>query len=277
MKEKILITDVTARDGLQVLPKSIPTSSKLELIRRLREAGCSSLEVTSFVNPQKVPQFYDAKELLAAIDFKDQALVLIPNVRGLERALEVGAKNINVLSSASDAFAKKNLGKDLGSHFLELDKVLILAQKEHLKVRASLSMAFFCPDEKEISLNRLEEQLQFFSSRGVEEIVLCDTCSGANSFLLKRSLSVFKKFPQIGLHLHSQGGREMVLIEEALGLGIRLFETGLKESGGCPFNEGSKSNTSTEDLVELLQNLGQESGIDLASLREVQKFYRTLL
>ena len=277
MKEKILITDVTARDGLQALSKSIPTSSKLELIRRLREAGCSSVEVTSFVNPQRVPQFDDAKELLAAIDFKVEAIVLIPNLRGLERALEVGVKRINLLSSASDAFAKKNLGKDLGTHLIELDKVLKLAQKEHLIVRASLSMAFYCPDEKEIPLHRLEEQFHFFSSRGVEEIILCDTCSKADSFLLKRSLSVFKTFPRIGLHLHAQNGRELPLIEEALGQGIRLFETGLKETGGCPFNEGSKSNTSTEDLVALLQNLGQESGIDLASLREVQNFYRTLI
>lgn len=277
MKDKIFITDVTPRDGLQNLKKIIPVENKIELIERLSLAGCSELEVTSFVHPRKVPQFNDAELLLSHFKNKDSFYVLIPNLKGLQRALQTGIRNICLISSVSETFSKKNLGKGIPAHLKEMALVLEEGRRQGLKMRASLSMAFYCPDEKEISLEKLQEQVDFFKGNGCEELSLCDTCSGMNSERLKRSLGLFKNYKNLGLHLHTQGGKELAFVREALELGIRRFETGLKESGGCPFYEGSQSNLSTEDLVELSESLGLDTGIDLKLLKETQLFYRSLL
>lgn len=277
MNEFVQITDVTPRDGLQSHKSFINTKDKKKLIDLLLAAKCHYVEACSFVNPKKISQFHDAEELLSYFIEKDNLVVLVPNLFGLERAIHSGVKNINVLSSASNTFAQKNLGKNIENHLNEMCDVLALARREKLQVRVSLSMAFFCPDEKEIPLKALEKQFDFFKSQGCHEFILCDTCSLVTPDLLARTLSVFSDPHNISLHLHSQAGKEFSIVRQGLELGVRKFESGLKETGGCPFYEGSKNNVSTEELVVFLENLGFESSIDVKDLKKAQIFYKSII
>ncbi len=277
MNDSLIITDVTARDGLQSQPQFIETTHKKKLIDLLLKAGHAKLEVVSFVSPQKVPQFKDAETLLSFFPNKDNFITLVPNLKGLERAIASKIKNISLLSSISDSFARKNLGKPLEQHLSEMKEVLALGSEKGIHMQASFSMAFYCPDEKEISLKKLEKQIQFFQDQGCNEFVFCDTCSKVTPELLVRSLSVTKQLQNIGLHLHSQEGNELNTVRKALELGVRKFETGLRESGGCPFLEGSKNNYSTESIVLLAREMGIQSSIDLSLLGQAQLFFKSII
>jgi isopropylmalate/homocitrate/citramalate synthase len=268
LPSQVRVVEVGPRDGLQNEPGTIATEDKVAFIDLLSEAGFEMVEVTSFVHPRAVPQLADAAEVLAGIAPRETVRfpVLVPNSRGMERAVEAGVKEIAVLTAASDSFNQRNINATVEESLATIAEVMRTALREAMWVRGYISTSFGCPYEGHVTEGRVQEVALRLLDLGVDEVCLGDTIGVATPADVDRVLEpVLERVPlgTLGLHFHDTRGTALANTYRALQLGCFIFDSSAGGLGGCPYAPGAAGNLATEDLLYLLHGLGIETGVDL--------------
>jgi hydroxymethylglutaryl-CoA lyase len=275
LPDKVTIYEVGARDGLQNEKTLVPTGVKAEFVRRLVAAGLPVVEATSFVHPKWVPQLADAGELMTLlIDQQGEAgrdhPVLVPNERGLDRALELGLKHIAIFGSATETFAQKNLNRSLDEQFAMFEPTVARARAAGLDVRAYVSMCFGDPWEGVVPVEQVVGVGKRLFDLGASQLSLGDTIgvgtAGHVTTLIEAFVAAGMTTDQLAMHFHDTYGQALANTYSSLQSGITTFDASAGGLGGCPYAKSATGNLATEDLVWLLTGLGIEHGVDLTSL-----------
>jgi hydroxymethylglutaryl-CoA lyase len=267
----VVIVEVGPRDGLQNETSSISTNAKIAFVDALSDAGLPVIEVTSFVNPNAVPQLADAAEVMNGIRRTKGTRypVLVPNQRGIERAVEAGADAIALFTSATEAFAQANVGTSIDGTFERFEPVIATARQHGIWVRGYVSVSFGCPYSGAVegsAVNRVAERLL---DLGCAEVCLADTIGAATPNSVGDVLQAVRAsvpIERLALHFHDTSGTALANVELALELGLRTFDSAVGGLGGCPFAPGAPGNLSTERLVGRLEALGLRTGTDTDAL-----------
>ncbi|QIY55647.1 hydroxymethylglutaryl-CoA lyase [Streptomyces sp. RPA4-5] len=269
---RVRIHEVGARDGLQNERTVVPTEVKAEFIHRLAAAGLPTVEATSFVHPKWVPQLADAEQLFPLLDDLDpQRLpVLVPNERGLDRALALGARRIAVFGSATESFAKANLNRTVDEALAMFAPVIARAKGARVEVRGYLSMCFGDPWEGPVPVAQTVRVCRALLDLGCDELSLGDTIGVATPGHVQTLLAALNEAgvptSRIGVHFHDTYGQALANTFAALQHGITTIDASAGGLGGCPYAKSATGNLATEDLVWMLHGLGIETGVDLDRL-----------
>jgi len=282
LPERVWITEVGPRDGLQNEAKMIATDVKVELCERLLAAGVTNLEATSFVSPKWVPQMGDAAEVMARIPRPAHARisVLTPNMKGFEGALAAGADEVVIFGAASEAFSQKNINCSV-TESIERFRVVAQAAKDHgLRVRGAVSVALGCPYQGEVPIADALDVARRLRDLGCDEVGIADTI-GVGTAGQVRALfeAVARELPldTISGHFHDTYGQAVANVLACLEVGVTRFDTSIAGLGGCPYAKGATGNVATEDVVYLLHGLGVETGLDLDRLVDAGQWISTFL
>lgn len=277
LPDRVRIVEVAPRDGLQNEARHVPAARKIRFIRELLAAGVEHLEVTSFVRPDRVPQLADAAEVLEATRELEEArdarlTVLVPNEKGLERAIEAGARSVAFITATSETFNRRNQGVGVEESLERLEPLLARARAASLETRVYLSTAFSCPYEGEISKDVTVSLLARLRGLDPGTISVGDTTGQAHPLQVDRLLEQVKRHPDLeldslALHLHDTRGFALASLLVGLRHGIREFDTSAGGLGGCPYAPGASGNLATETAVDFLHAMGVETGLDLEKLR----------
>jgi hydroxymethylglutaryl-CoA lyase len=268
---KVIVTEVGPRDGFQIEHDLIPTATKIALINQLIEAGVPRVEFSSFVSPRAVPQLADAAEVLAGIDRSKGAelIALVPNAKGAARAIEAGADELCVFVSASETHNRKNVNRTVEESLAGFTEVMAIAGRAGTPVHGAIATAFGCPFEGDVPVAQVGRIAKKFRELGMIGVGLGDTTGMATPpLVVERCRHLEKHVPDlpITLHFHNTRGLGLVNVMTGLDEGVAAFESSFAGLGGCPFAPGATGNICTEDLVNLLNELGIETGIDLDRL-----------
>jgi hydroxymethylglutaryl-CoA lyase len=268
---RVRIHEVGARDGLQNEKATVPTEVKAEFIRRLADAGLTTIEATSFVHPKWVPQLADAEALFPMVGDLPVALpVLVPNERGLDRALALGARRVAVFASATESFAKANLNRTVDEALAMFEPVVSRAKSEDVHVRGYLSMCFGDPWEGAVPLPQVVKVCRALLDMGCDELSLGDTIGVATPGHVVALLAALDEAgvppTALGVHFHDTYGQALANTLAALQQGVTTVDASAGGLGGCPYAKSATGNLATEDLVWMLRGLGIDTGIDLGRL-----------
>jgi hydroxymethylglutaryl-CoA lyase len=289
----VSIREVGPRDGFQNEPEVIATDDKVRLVEMLARTGLRRLEVTSFVRADVIPQLADGPEVLRRAEIPDDVAVsvLIPNERGLDGALEVreqgpkrparpGAQGsvfqeVNLFLSASETHNQKNVNRSIEESLTGLERVIGRAREEGLRCEGVISVSFGCPYEGDVPRDRVLAIARRLVDAGCEEIAFGDTTGMANPAQVGRFFEGLDLGVELTGHFHNTRGQGLANVLAALGAGVRSFESSFGELGGCPVPPGATGNIASEDLVSMLHEMGEDTGVDLELLvecaREVQR------
>jgi hydroxymethylglutaryl-CoA lyase len=280
----VRIREVGPRDGFQNEPEVIPTADKVRLIDLLARTGLRRLEVTSFVRPDVIPQLADADEVLDAIDVPDEVSlsVLVPNERGLERALERRERfqEVNCFLSASETHNRRNVNRSIAESLEGLERVLGRVREAGLRGEGVISVAFGCPYEGHVPPARVFEIGRRLVAAGAEEIAFGDTTGMANPRQVREFFGAARDaLPGVELtaHFHNTRGQGLANVAAAVEAGVDSFESSFGELGGCPVPPGATGNVATEDVVSMLHEMGVETGISLERLLEAARAAQEVL
>ncbi|MEU0048725.1 hydroxymethylglutaryl-CoA lyase [Streptomyces sp. NPDC006309] len=269
---RVRIHEVGARDGLQNEKTAVPTAVKAEFIRRLAGAGLTTIEATSFVHPKWVPQLADAEELYPGVSDLDgvDLPVLVPNRRGLDRALALGARRVAVFASATESFAKANLNRTVDESLAVFEPVVRQAKDAGAHVRGYVSMCFGDPWEGAVPPQQVARVCTALRDMGCDELSLGDTIGVATPGQVRALLTLLNErgvpTPALGVHFHDTYGQALANTLAALRHGVTTVDASAGGLGGCPYARSATGNLATEDLVWMLRGLGIESGVDLGRL-----------
>jgi isopropylmalate/homocitrate/citramalate synthase len=271
--DRVRIVEVGPRDGLQNEQEAIRTERKLAFVRALVEAGLVEIEATSFVAPQAVPQLADADELIKQLPRHDgvRFSALVPNERGLARAIESGVDRIAVFTAASETFTQKNIRMTIDESLRVFERVVGGARDAGLSVRGYVSTCFVCPYEGDVAREKVAEVAQRLFDLGVDEVSISDTIGAAAPTDIFTTVGhVVERLgaARLALHLHDTYGTALANVCAGLQLGIVTFDSSAGGLGGCPFAPGAAGNLATEDLVYMLDRMGVETGVDLRKVVE---------
>jgi len=278
MGERVIIHEVGPRDGLQNEAVVLPTDQKAGLVARLQAAGCPQVEVSSFVRPRWVPQLADAEDLIRSLPMGDEVTwwALVPNRRGMERALESGISAVATFMSVSETHNEKNVNRTSKESLESLREVIATANAEGLQVRAYLSTVFGCPYEGDVDVRRAAALAGELLAAGAEHVSLGDTTGMADPSSVQRTVEcmVASGIPleSLALHMHDTRGTALANVLTGLRLGVRRFDAAVAGLGGCPYAPGASGNLATEDLVHMLHAMGYSTGIDLDALADAGAF-----
>lgn len=273
LPERVNVYEVGPRDGLQAEETFVPTEAKVALVDSLSASGIERIQVTSFVRAEWIPQLADAGEVMAAIERRlgVEYNVLIPNRRGLERAVEARADSIQLVVSASPTHNRKNLNREPEETLQEIRELLPDASAAGLDVYCAIATTFGCPYEGPTPIDRIVELSHRLLQLGVAEVGLGDTTGMANPVHTSRLCEALRtEFPdgRFNLHFHNTRGMALACVVAGLQAGIDVFDGSVGGLGGCPYAPGATGNVATEDLVHMLHEMGIETGIDLDALIE---------
>jgi hydroxymethylglutaryl-CoA lyase len=301
----VRIREVGPRDGFQNEPEIIPTQSKVELINALARTGLARIEVTSVVRSSTIPQLADAEQVLASIDVPEDVVlsVLVPNERGLERALaamdraegRAPIRQITVFMSASETHNRKNVNRAVAESLASLQQVLGEARRADMRCEAVISTSFGCPYEGQVAPAKVLELAASLHAAGAQEIALADTTGMANPVQVAALFEEARQQLDAGettggaragadddaleltAHFHNTRGQGLANVLAALEAGVESFESSFGELGGCPVPPGATGNIATEDLVSMLSEMGIETGVDLEALIECARKAQEIL
>ncbi|MGH3356815.1 MAG: hydroxymethylglutaryl-CoA lyase [Nocardioidaceae bacterium] len=268
----VTVYEVGPRDGLQNEQAIVPVEVKAEFVSRLVSAGLGVVEATSFVHPKWVPQLADAEDLLDRLDLAGPVRmpVLVPNERGLNRALEKGVREIAIFGSATEAFARRNLNRGLDEQFAMFAPTVDRARGAGLDVRAYVSMCFGDPWEGEVRVDQVVDVGRRLLDLGASQLSLGDTIGVGTPGHVRALLSAFADaglgVDRLAMHFHDTYGQALANALAALHCGVTTFDASAGGLGGCPYAESATGNLATEDLVWQLDGLGIRTGVDLAAL-----------
>lgn len=283
LPSKVSIIEVGPRDGLQNEKNLISTEDKVMLIDKLSETGLKSIEITSFVHPKWTPQLADAMEVSNKIKRLDgiNYMALVPNLKGVEKAIKAKLNEVSIFMSSSQAHNKKNLNRTIEESLEMAGDSIKLAKDNGLNVRAYLSTVFGCPYEGQVSIDKVSEIVSKLLAMGVYQISLGDTIGIGNpkqvNFVLEKLFNIIENKGQLALHFHDTRGLGLANALVGLEMGITTFDSSIGGLGGCPYAPGATGNISTEDLVNMLHTIGIETGINLDKLVECNNFMQKVL
>lgn len=270
----IRLVEVGPRDGLQNEKTLVPLATKVELVNRLSATGLSVVEAGAFVSPKWVPQMADSADLMQAITRRPGVTypVLVPNEKGLEAALAVGATEIAVFGAASEAFSQKNINCSIAESLERFRPVIDRAKLAGVKVRGYVSCVLGCPYEGAVDPGKVADVAARLMAMGCYEVSLGDTIGVGNAraarYMLKR---VAEDVPmgRIALHFHDTYGQALANILACVELGARVFDGAVAGLGGCPYAKGASGNVATEDVLYMLNGMGLSTGVDLDALAAI--------
>lgn len=275
---RVRVYEVGPRDGLQAEPEVLSAEVKAELCRRLLAAGVPALELTSFVPPRWIPQLADAEEVVAAVPVPDgvRGVALVPNLRGLDRALAAGVREVAVVASATESFARANLNTTVAGAVERAAEVTAAARAAGVPVRAYLSMAFGDPWEGPVPVADVAARSAELYAAGAAAVALGDTIGTGTPVHVTTVVDAVAGagVPRdvLALHLHDTYGQALGNVQAGLRAGVTEFDSSVGGLGRCPFARGATGNLATEDLVWLLHGLGIETGIDLEALVRISQW-----
>ncbi len=280
--KRIYIQEVVTRDGFQAESMFIPTEEKITLINRLSRAGYAKIEVSSFTSPKAIPMLADAEAVMKGIKREPgvEYTVLIPNLKGAERALTVGVDEFNLVMSVSEAHNQANLKMSREDSFRGLSTVIELAHANKTAVNISLSTSFGCPMSGITSLAELMHWVDRFANVGVRGITICDTTGMANPTQVQVICEAAQaKYPQLQwtLHFHNTRGMGLANALAAVNSGINRFDSSLGGLGGCPYAPGATGNICTEELVHMFDLMGFDTIMQIDTLLECSKDLQSLI
>ncbi|AEG92513.1 hydroxymethylglutaryl-CoA lyase [Ramlibacter tataouinensis] len=272
---RIHFNEVVTRDGFQIEPGFVPTDAKVALVDELSECGYAKIEVTSFTSAKAIPMLRDAEEVMGRIRRVPgvEYTVLVPNVRGAERALESRADELNLVMSTSETHNLANLRMPREKSFAGLKDVIVLAAGQ-VPVNVSLSTCFGCPMEGEVPQDEVLRWADRFARLGVRGLTICDTTGMAHPAQVARMAQALRErfgALQLTLHFHNTRGMGLANVLAAVQAGIVRFDGSLGGLGGCPYAPGASGNISSEDAVHMLQAMGYDTGMDLERLLAVAR------
>ncbi|QJR30838.1 MULTISPECIES: hydroxymethylglutaryl-CoA lyase [unclassified Limnobacter] len=276
LPSQVTLVEVGPRDGLQNEKTPISTAIKVELCKQLIEAGIHRLEAAAFVSPKWVPQMADGADVLAGLqalpDLQDRTVsysALVPNLKGMEAAIEAGVQEAVVFTAASEAFTQKNINCTIAESIERFKPVAALAQAHNIHLRGSISCALGCPYQGEVPVQNAAEVALRLRDIGVQEFDVADTIG------VGTALRVSQVFEAVGYsvglnnvagHFHDTYGQALANILAALQLGVSTFHSSIAGLGGCPYAKGATGNVATEDVVYLLQGMGIDTGLNMHKL-----------
>ena len=266
---KVTVVEVGPRDGLQNEERFVPTDAKIAFVDALSKSGLPVIEVTAFVSPMKIPQLADADAIFPRVVKMPGVRypALVPNLKGLERALRAGAREIAIFTAASDSFNRHNTNASIEESFARFRPVVEMASAEAVRVRGYVSCVFGCPYEGAISPRTGAEVAARLWDLGCREISLGDTIGVAVPSqvpeVVERTVEAGVPLEALALHFHDTRGTALANVCEALREGVRIFDSSAGGFGGCPYAPGASGNLATEDLVYLLHGMGYETGVTL--------------
>ena len=279
----VRIYEVSPRDGLQNESEIISADDKLGLIERLVGAGLKDIEVTSFVRPTWIPQLSDAGEVIARLPRAEGVRFwsLVPNRRGLERAIDSGVTNICTFMSASDTHNKKNVNRTRAESLAALRDVVGIARDESVGIRGYISTVFGCPYEGPVAPEKTVELSLELLDAGVDELALGDTTGMGDPRLVHAVLQALTDagvpLERIGLHMHDTRGTALANVLAGYEFGVRTFDGSVAGVGGCPYAPGAAGNAASDDLVNMFESMGIDTGVDLDGLAEAGVFLSSVL
>jgi len=274
----VTVYEVGARDGLQNEQATVPTEVKAEFIERLVDAGSTVIEATSFVHPKWVPQLADAEVLFKLLERRPglRYPVLVPNLRGYDRALACGASEIAVFASATETFAQRNLNTTIDGALTDIEAVVTPALRAGLWVRGYVSMCFGDPWEGPVDPGAVATVVERLLTAGCHEISLGDTIGTATPGHVRTLIDLLGTRgvdpARLAVHFHDTYGQALANTLAALQVGITTVDASAGGLGGCPYAESATGNLATEDLVWMLDGLGIDTGIDLPALVETSRW-----
>jgi isopropylmalate/homocitrate/citramalate synthase len=280
--KRVRVVEVGPRDGLQNELEIVATEDKAHFIELLAGSGLKDIEVSSFVSPKRVPQLADAEELFARIAKRPgvRYSALVPNEKGLERALATGVRSIAFFTAASETFSQKNVGASVSHSLAEFGRLMQTARENTLWVRAYVSTAFVCPYEGPIKPAQVLPVVRELVEMGVNEISLGDTIGQAAPDAVARlteALECSLPLEKTAYHFHDTNGLAVANVLMALQFGVGTFDSSAGGLGGCPFAPGAAGNLATEKLLSLLHGMGIETGVDIAAISKASEFLESKL
>lgn len=280
----VRIVEVGPRDGLQNEKALVPTAQKIQFIQMLADAGLPVVEATSFVSPRAIPQLNDASTVmtdLKCLPTTDYP-VLVPNLKGMERALAAGVRSIAVFTAASESFTRHNINATIEESLANFRPVVALAKQEAIPVRGYISTVFGCPYEGSVAPRQVLNVAQALLAMGIDELSLGDTIGVATPNQVIEVLDLLAgegaiPIAKLAVHFHDTRGTALANVLTALQMGISIVDSSAGGLGGCPYAPGAAGNLATEDLVYMLNGLGISTGVDLAKLVAATSFIAPLL
>ena len=284
LPHSVRIVEVGPRDGLQNEKAIIPTEQKIRYIHMLADAGLPVVEATSFVSPRAIPQLSDASEVMAKLQRKPSTSypVLVPNVKGMERALASGVQAIAVFTAASESFTQHNIHASIAESLANFRPVIAMAQQEHITVRGYISTVFGCPYEGTVKPDNVLHVAQALLELGADELSLGDTIGVATPTQVTDIIGLLVEeggIPnkQLAVHFHDTRGTALANVLIALQCGITIVDSSAGGLGGCPYAPGAAGNVATEDVLYMLHGMGISTGVDLEKVVAATTFIQPLL
>ena len=280
--DRVKIVEVGPRDGLQNEPRVVDTPTKIAFIDCLSATGLTAIEVTSFVHPTSIPQLADAETVVRGITRRAGVtyFALVPNLRGLERALSVGVDAIAVFTAASETFNQRNIHCGIEGSLSRFAPVLARATSLGIAVRGYISCALGCPYEGAIKPQQVASLAEWLYAMGCAEISLGDTIGVGTPLqaqALVKTVASVVPIERLAVHFHDTHGRALANIRACLKLGVSIIDASVAGLGGCPYAQGAPGNVATEAVVAMLEDMGIATGIDLDKLSQIRRFISTKL
>ncbi len=277
MPTQVKLVEVGPRDGLQNEQETIPAAVKIELINRLSAAGFANIEAAAFVSPKWVPQMATSTEVMAGIVRKPGVIysALTPNMQGFEAALAAGADEVVIFGSASEAFSQKNINCSIAESIARFAPIAYAAKAANLRLRGSISCAFGCPYQGQVTIGNVQDVLRGLRALGCDEIDIADTIGVATAGQVKQVMqAAAEEFPISALsgHFHDTYGQALANIFASLEVGISIFHSSVAGLGGCPYAKGATGNVASEDVLYMLRGLDIDTGIDLDAVVDAGQF-----
>jgi len=282
LPERVTICEVGPRDGLQNEATNVPTPDKIRLIEALTEAGMRRMEATSFVAPKWIPNLADADEVMRGIRRGPGVTyaALVPNLKGLKRALAASVDEAVIFLSASETHSRKNINKSIGEALATYREVAAAVDQAGLRLKGAISTSFGCPYEGDVDPLAVVGIAMALVEMGVDEVGVADTTGMANPrqvFALASHLAEQVPIEMISLHFHDTRGTALANVLAGLQAGVTIFDASVAGLGGCPYAQGATGNVATEDLIHMLHEMGIETGVNLGKLIECAKLAQSLV
>nr|HET6904183.1 hydroxymethylglutaryl-CoA lyase [Ktedonobacteraceae bacterium] len=284
LPSSVRIVEVGPRDGLQNEKALVPTAQKIQFITMLAEAGLPVVEATSFVSPRAIPQLSDASEVMHGLTRlpTTQYPVLVPNLKGMQRALSAGVRAVSVFTAASESFTQHNINATIAESLANFQPVVKLAQQEGVAVRGYISTVFGCPYEGAVAPEKVLAVAQALLEMGISELSLGDTIGVATPNQVVDVLGLLLQqgaipVERLAVHFHDTRGTALANVLMSLQMGVSIIDASAGGLGGCPYAPGAAGNLATEDLLYMLHGMGIATGVDLDKVVAATRFIAPLL
>ena len=282
LPKKVTVVEVGPRDGFQSEKQFIPTNEKVDIVNALSRTGLKKIQVTSAVHPKAIPQLADAEEVMTKIDRMPGVNyhILAPNIKGIQRAVLLKPEGINLMMSVSESHNRSNANRSVEESLRDYETLVPMIMDKGISVVGGMACAFGCPFEGKIPIKQLEKIVDRYMSMGIRSVGLSDTVGVANPQLVYNVVShMLDKYPDVDFHMHFHNNRGLALANILAGMqaGVTEYDAAIGGLGGCPYAPNASGNIATEDVVNMMTEMGIETGVDLDALLIVSEMVKNVI